>query len=169
MSKRTKPAKCVVCGKDIEITVFGSLKTCKCDECKGGNIKAATPTTEAKEDTTERHETVYGEKMTGPRIDGKPNKALRNLCCPYHPQHPMDIVGVIKNDHWGDIVSFQCRQKGCYAVVQISEQSKMSGPLRTTACGTSFEQDDLVETLREGKMDDFCEQRGIEQRHTTGL
>lgn len=35
-----KQAKCVACGKDIMITKFGSLKTCKCEECKESN----TPT-----------------------------------------------------------------------------------------------------------------------------
>jgi hypothetical protein len=163
MADKTKDGVCVVCTKPIKVHKFVSLKTCKCDDCKTNKTRKAEPV------NTSDQETAYGESTAGPRIDGKPNKALMKLCCPYHPADPMDIVGVIKNDKWGDIVSFQCRERGCHAVIQITEQAKMSSPWRTTADGTSFEPDDLIETLRQGKMEEWCDERGIEQKQTTGL
>lgn len=36
MTKKTKDAICVVCGKDFQASVFASLKTCRCDDCKNG-------------------------------------------------------------------------------------------------------------------------------------
>lgn len=159
---KTKDATCIQCGTPIKIHIYASPKVAKCDVCKNN----VTKTIMHNQDDDMN---VYGERTTGPRIDGAPNPALQNLACPYHPDKRMDIIGVIKNDHWGDIVSFQCRAKGCWTVVQISEQARKSGPWRTTVDGTSFEPDDVLEHLKEGKMDEWCEERNVEQRHTTGL
>lgn len=35
MTKKTKQANCTVCGIEFEASVFASLKTCRCDGCKG--------------------------------------------------------------------------------------------------------------------------------------
>lgn len=163
---KQKDATCIDCGKTIQINVLASLKTARCEDCKGGNkVEVSRGTQEGGDDVR----TAYGEAMTGPRIDGRPNKALAKLGCPYHPHKVMDVIGVIKNDHWGDIVSLQCREKGCYALVQISEQSRMSGPFRTTVDGTSFEPDDLVETVRTGNLEEWAEARDVEVRYTKGI
>lgn len=163
---KQKDAVCVGCGKVIQINVLASLKTAKCDECKGGKRQDVPRETDGEE---AEHTTAYGESLVGPRIDGKPNRALARLCCPYHPHRQMDIIGVIKNDHWGDIVSMQCRERGCWTVVQISEQARNVGPWRTTVDGTSFEPDDLLGYLNNGRMNEWADEHDVEVKHTKGL
>lgn len=140
---KTKDAICNVCGESMQINVLASLKTAKCEPCKA-NKKQAVKVVEHNGNPS-----VYGENQNGPRIDGRPNKAFENLGCPHHPQNKMLIIGVVKNELWGDLITLQCRQKGCWTVVNISEQSKRSGPLRTRVHGDGYEVDDIINRLSE--------------------
>lgn len=147
---RLKDAKCVECGKEIKINIYASAKKCKCDDCKRGRAKRATrPTPPSKSSLGE-----FFKGDPGPRIDGRPNRALEKLCCPYHPDIPMKIIGVVRSENWGDLVTLQCRQPGCWLVVNISEQTK--GPLRTKSHGDGFEPDmdpeEIKRLLAEGKL-----------------
>jgi hypothetical protein len=174
---KMKDAVCIDCGVAIEINVLASLKTARCAVCKTGGKFAdvryddepAAVADPVDEPEPAGRVTVYGESMTGPRIDGAPNKALARLACPYHPHKTMNVIGVIRNDHWGDIVSMQCREKGCWTVIQISEQSRISGPWRTTVDGTTFEPEDLLESVRGGSLSDWAREREIEVKQTKGI
>jgi hypothetical protein len=53
----------------------------------------------------------------------------------------MSIIGVVKSS-MGDISTFQCREKGCWTLVKISEQQ--TSPVMTSASGIGYEPDDLV-------------------------
>lgn len=140
MAKKLKIVECISCGKEVEVSVFASSAKTKCDDCKGGNKVTTTMT---------RNENGFDGRKHGPRIDGPlDNDSLNRLCCPHHPDKPMTIIGVIKSD-WGDQITYQCREKGCYTVVQISEQSTM--PLRTRIHGIGFEIDDVFLALQEHK------------------
>ena len=136
MSK-TKQAQCVECGKDIKIHIYASPKTCKCEDCKLGGM------------SNSEQEDYNNINMSGPRIDRQPNKALQTLGCPHHPDHPMKLVGVIHSPMWGDIISMQCRQPGCWLVVNISEQSKNAGPLRTRGHGDGYEVDLTADEIKD--------------------
>lgn len=129
---KLKDARCVECGKEIQIHIYASAKKCRCDDCKQREKRAtqSTPTSSSGE---------FFQRNSEPRIDGRPNKALEKLCCPYHHDIPMKVIGVIKSENRGDIVTLQCRQPGCWLVVSISEQSQ--GPLRTKSHGIGFEPD----------------------------
>lgn len=147
MSK-LKDAKCVECGKDIQIHIYASAKKCKCDDCKRGIAKHVAQLSQ----TLNPGEFFQGD--SGPRIDGRPNRALEKLCCPYHHDIPMKVIGVIRSEGWGDLVTLQCRRPGCWVVVNISEQTK--GPLRTKSHGDGFEPDmdpeEIKRLLAEGKL-----------------
>lgn len=126
-AKKTKQVPCTGCGKQTEVSLFMSALKVKCPDCK----------------TTKQAQGEDGFRpLVGPRIDGHPtNKALRSLCCPYHTEKPMSIIGVSKSD-WGDVVTFQCREDGCWLMVKISEQQ--TGPIKTTASGLSYTPDDVL-------------------------
>jgi len=128
MATKTKDVECVGCGAEIQVSLFMSAAKAKCESCK----KPATPDIN-----------IDGTYATGigPRIDGAPNEALRLLGCPYHPKTPMSIIGVVKSS-MGDISTFQCREKGCWTLVKISEQQ--TSPVMTSASGIGYEPDDLV-------------------------
>ena len=128
----TKICKCIICEKEVRVSKFMTPSKVRCDECKKRQ---------------EEQRKSFGGPSRGPRIDGQPNKALRKLGCPYHPDQAMKIIGVIKGE-WGDIVSLQCRVPGCWCVVQISEQQQ--GPLRTKASGLGLEPDDIIGKFEEG-------------------
>jgi len=126
-TKKTKQAICTGCGKQTEVSLFMSALKAKCDDCKTGK---------------QPQQGSNGFRpLTGPRIDGHPNAALRNLCCPYHTQKPMSIIGVVKSD-WGDVVTLQCREEGCWLMVKISEQQRSA--VKTTASGLSYTPDDIL-------------------------
>ena len=148
--RKLKDARCIECGKEIQIHIYASAKKCRCDDCKRKRAKRVTqPAPTPKPNSSE-----FFQRKPGPRIDGRPNRALEKLCCPYHPDIPMKIIGVIKSEIWGDIVTLQCRQPGCWLVVNISEQSK--GPLRTKSHGDGYEPDmdpeEIKRLLAEGKL-----------------
>lgn len=126
-AKKTKQVACIECGKQTEVGLFTSAAKAKCEGCKVAK--------DAQVD-----ETGF-RPLVGPRIDGQPNMALRSLCCPYHTKKPMSIIGVVKSD-WGDVVTFQCREDGCWLLVKISEQQK--GAVKTTASGLSYTPDDVL-------------------------
>lgn len=181
MSKKTKPAVCVVCGVNFEASVFASLKTCRCDDCKGSKkpkttiedvakglarqcepkapvvVDVTTPQQaeygikEVEQVSAPKQTTAYGEKLSGPRIDGQPNKALARLACPHHPHKMMKVIGVIKSG-WGDMVDLQCQE--CYTRVQITDRPKNGYPVQTTACGTDFEPIEIISALDEGNIAD---------------
>lgn len=148
--KKLKDARCIECGKEIQIHIYASAKKCRCDDCKRKGKKRATQSAPAPTSSTDE----FFQSKSGPRIDGRPNRALEKLCCPYHPDVPMKVIGVIRSENWGDIVTLQCRRPGCWLVVNISEQTK--GPLRTKAHGDGFEPDmdpeEIKRLLAEGKL-----------------
>lgn len=138
--EKYKQAECIECGKDISIHIYASKKKCKCDDCKE----------QPQEDSGNDGPVQYFESQQGPRIDGRPNKALERLCCPYHHDIPMKVIGVVKNPMWGDLVTMQCQRPGCWLVVNISEQSKQIGPMRTKSHGDGYEPDMTAEDIKEG-------------------
>lgn len=138
---KMKDAQCMMCGDNIKIHIYASAKKAICDGCKS-------------QDTDIVEDLPTKDDLKGPRIDGKPNKALRKLCCPHHADTPMQVIGVIKGD-WGDLISLQCRIKGCWTLVQISEQqAKMGHPLRTKCHGDGYEKDPdaLIQHLEHGTL-----------------
>ena len=146
--RKLKDARCIECGKEIQIHIYASAKKCRCDDCKRGRTRRTTqPASTPKPNQ-------FFKGGPGPRIDGRPNRALEKLCCPYHPDTPMKVIGVIRSENWGDLVTLQCRQPGCWLVVNISEQTK--GPLRTKSHGDGFEPDmdpeEIKRLLAEGKL-----------------
>lgn len=148
MSKKTKIVKCVGCGKDIEVSKFMSALKARCQDCKNGSRRGSSSNT-----------------SKAPRIDGPPNKALSRLCCPYHPDHRMTVIGVIKSSKWGDIVSLQCRVDGCWTLVQISEQHRHMGPLRSKVHGIGFESEEdvsrFVEHMKNGNVDTLIDTQEV--------
>ena len=149
---KLKDAKFVECGKEIQIHIYASAKKCKCDDCKQGKVRQVTQPAPVPKSSPDG----FFQRDPGPRIDGRPNKALERLCCPYHHDIPMKVIGVIRSENWGDIVTLQCRRPGCWLVVNISEQSKHIGPLRTKSHGDGFEPDmdpgEIKRLLAEGKL-----------------
>lgn len=145
LSKETKTVKCVGCGKDIEVSKFMSALKARCQDCKNSGRRSNSSNSS-------------NNISRGPRIDGPPSKALSRLCCPYHPDNRMTVIGVIKSK-WGDIVSLQCRVDGCWTLVQISEQQRHMGPLRSKVHGIGFESDDdvsrFVEHMKNGSVDNI--------------
>ena len=165
MSKKTKQAECIECGEVITISLFASAKKARCDECKKDRKKNKKSDQQnhliqkADDDISTIDENTGLTR--GARIDGRPNKALENLSCPYHPDKKMKLIGVIKDDMWGDIVTLQCREEGCWLVVEISEQSRRTGPLRTKSHGIGVEPDlpaeEVKKLLAEGKLSKWWE------------
>ena len=148
--RKLKDAKCIDCGKEIQIHIYASAKKCRCDDCKRNRGKVKRATQSAPTSGPDK----FFQNNSGPRIDGRPNRALEKLCCPYHHDVPMKVIGVIRSENWGDIVTLQCRRPGCWLVVSISEQTK--GPLRTKSHGDGFEPDmdpeEIKRLLAEGKL-----------------
>lgn len=158
MGKKTKDAKCVICGVDFQASLFASLKTCRCDDCKGsrkaediGDIGGINPSIELMAKPQKVAVVDYSEKVNGPRIDGEPNRALARLACPLHPYKQMAVIGVIKSS-WGDILDFQCREKGCYTRVSITERPRNGYPMQTTGCGTDYEPTDALDAIENGNI-----------------
>lgn len=150
MTTATKICPCIVCGAEVEVTKFASASKVKCELCKNGGSN-----TEATEKPIPDVQQSFGglTHRTGPRIDGQPSKALRNLCCPHHPDKPMTVIGVNKSELWGDQVTLQCREKECYTVVVILERQQF--PLRTKVHGDGYEPDDIIEALANDEIREF--------------
>lgn len=173
--ERYKNATCIECGKPIQIHIYASASKARCDECKSGRhgkVSGSVQTSQGDLKPLSTHETqgkphgraerhigtdlVTEDDLHGPRIDHKPNLALQNLCCPFHHDMPMKIIGVINSPIWGDLVDLQCRHPGCWTRVTISQQNTKMGPVRTTGSGDGFEPDqspeEILERLRTGEI-----------------
>ena len=160
MADRTKDAVCTICGKSIKIHIFASAKTAKCDDCKKGKGKGKPVEKKGQWSSGFDENRKYG-----PRIDGEPNPALARLCCPIHSDKPMKVIGVIKGELWGDIITYQCRVPKCWLVVQISEQSRHAGPLRTRIHGDGLEgdmealTDEILECIKKGELAEWWQKQ----------
>jgi hypothetical protein len=178
MSDKTKVCKCVDCGTNVEVSKFMSATKVKCSECKEGRKTISEPQKEENGPTTtpepqKTREIPRKAKEDIPiapvgvgRVDGKPNKALMNLCCPFHTYQKMEIIGVIKSEKWGDIVDFQCRVRGCWCKVTISQQNQHIGPVKTTGDGLEYEADEVLEQLKNGNGHDIAVATKIEQKES---
>lgn len=150
---KTKIATCTVCNKESEVSLYASIKDYKCSECKNGKKESE----QSFEQTNES------------RIDRQPNKALSSLSCPYCQDKQMKVIGVISSPEWGDIVQMQCRQKDCWLVVSISEQSKQSGPIRTTSSGLGYKVDMTAEQIKKKLAEGTLKQEWVDMVNNKGL
>lgn len=126
---KEKQAKCIDCGKEITVSLFASPKKTRCSECKGSSTPApATPAAAEHIPNTEKPA----------RLDRQPNKALHNLNCPYC-KTSMTLISVIHSPMWGDMITMQCRNRGCYIKVEINERDKIEAPIMATPCGTGYD------------------------------
>lgn len=147
---KTKECACIICGNMVTVSLYASPAKVKCPECAGkatGGTKKATEAPvpidrgsepqKATEIPTEAPEMRIHHNHG--RIDGKPNKALVKLACPYHTDDPMEVVGVIKDAKWGDKVVMQCDL--CGVVVEMMDRNPNRAPIRMTDDGIDFEED----------------------------
>lgn len=160
MTNRTKEVNCIDCQEVITVSVFASPKSARCEKCKNTKY-GKSDVVEKAEEPAKSQVDAYGEKISGPRIDGSPNRALARLSCPFHPHVQMTIIGVIKSD-WGDIVDLQCREPRCWTKVSISEQSKNGHAIQTTGCGTDFEPAEVINHLENGTIRDWHNEHKME-------
>lgn len=170
MSAKTKVCPCVDCGENVEVSKFMSALKVKCEKCKTGE-KPVEVVAEKESNTPPPVKAAEVKKeesapIGSGRIDGKPNRALMNLCCPFHPHERMHIVGVIKSERWGDIVDFQCRVRGCWCKVSVSQQNQRIGPVKTSGDGLGWEPDVTIEQIKNGEAREIAEVMGLEVKHS---
>ena len=127
---KEKQVKCIDCGKEITVSLFASPKKSRCSECKGDNTRTPAPAAAAAEHTPNTEKPA--------RVDRQPNKALQNLNCPYC-KTPMTLISVLHSPIWGDMITMQCRNRGCYIKVEINERDKIEAPIMATPCGTGYD------------------------------
>lgn len=143
---KEKQVSCIDCGKEITVSVFASPKKARCQECKGGGARPETieeapvPAPTTPPERTPAPEAIEQETTAEKpaRLDKQPNKALQNLNCPYC-KTPMTLISVIHSSMWGDMITMQCRNKGCYIKVEINERDRIEAPIKATPCGTGYD------------------------------
>lgn len=143
---KEKQVNCIDCGKEITVSLFASPKKSKCPECKGNTQgKTLTAPVVAIEQGTTTEQPA--------RLDRQPNKALHSLNCPYC-KTPMTLISVLHSPMWGDMITMQCRNRGCYIKVEINERDKIEAPITATPCGTGYDiampPEELLEALAAG-------------------
>lgn len=143
---KEKQVNCIDCGKEITVSLFASPKKSRCPECKNNTQRKTSP---APATTTE-----YGTTTEQPaRMDRQPNKALHQLNCPYC-KTPMTLISVMNSPMWGDMITMQCRNRGCYIKVEINERDKIEAPITATPCGTGYDiamsSEELLKALESG-------------------
>lgn len=143
---KEKQVKCIDCGTEITVSLFASPKKSRCNECKGNSTREkTTPAPDAAEQGTTTEQPA--------RLDRQPNKALHNLNCPYC-KTPMTLISVMHSPMWGDMITMQCRNRGCYIKVEINERDKIEAPIMATPCGTGYDiampPEELLEALAAG-------------------
>lgn len=158
---KEKQVSCIDCGKEITVSIFASPKKARCQECKGGGTRSETPAPapaaiEQEAPAAPAPEAAEQEAATTEkpaRLDKQPNKALQNLNCPYC-KTPMTLISVIHSSMWGDMITMQCRNKGCYIKVEINERDRIEAPIKATPCGTGYDvamtPEELLDSLAAG-------------------
>lgn len=152
---KEKQVSCIDCGKEITVSIFASPKKARCQECKAGGTQPESIEEHVQQEEAPAPEVIENEaEIEKPaRLDRQPNKALQNLNCPYC-KTPMTLISVIHSSMWGDMITMQCRNKGCYIKVEINERDRIEAPIKATPCGTGYDvamtPEALLESLAAG-------------------